>query len=55
VRHNGIGVSHGECVVLREYRTGVSLCALCGLWLILRKNLHDLLNRVPATSSGGHT
>ena len=56
VRHNGIGVSRCDCIVLREaVQCGVSLCAPCGLWLILRKNLHDLLNRIPTASSGGHT
>ena len=53
VRHNGIGVSRSECIVLRERpQCGVSLCAPCGLWLILRKNLRDLLNCIPITVRG---
>ena len=46
-------VSRSECIVLRERpQCGVSLCAPCGLWLILRKNLRDLLNCIPITVCG---
>ena len=54
--HNEIGVPRRDCIVLREaVQCGISLCAPFGPWLILRKNLHDLLNRIPTASSCGHT